>query len=227
MRAFILLLMLIFSFPVALWPQVEKSALSELSLTVGEKQNELSKDLFRQAVFDDVEDAEQFYWIHLGRKHAMAPKLAYELAVYFEKNYDYDKASVFYKECMRFNPEDVSVLLALAKVDVLRGKEDEAIHTYERVLRIHPSSLDANIYAANYYYLQAKLEKQKIERDYKRIQSPTHMQYAHYRNELYRVFEDNYAKARIHFENVIKQFSSIGARKALAEIQVVEKEISR
>lgn len=224
MRAFVLFIVMLL--PAAAWPQTEGSLLSKLALAVENKLYEQAEGLLRQVVTVDIESAEQFYWIHLGRQHAMAPKLANELALYFEKNYDYNKASVFYKECVQFSPENIDGLLALARVNVLRGKEDEAFQTYEQVLSLEPNSLDANIYAANYFYLQAKLEKQAVERDYKRIQSPTRMQYAHYRNELYRVFEDKYVKARTHFENVLRQFSSVGAKKALAEIKAVEKAIA-
>lgn len=224
MRAFILLFVIVL-LPATSWPQTERSLLAKLSLAVDEQLYDQAENLFRQVISADVESAEIFYWVHLDRHHAMAFKVAHELATYFEKNYEYDKANVFYKECARFVPEDISKLLAVARTDVLRGKEDEAIYTYEQVLNIQPNNLDANIYAANYYYLQGKLEKQKIEEDYKRIKSPTRMQYAHYRNELDRTFGEKYAKSRSYFQNVLKQFSSVGARKALAEIKVVEKEI--
>lgn len=225
MRAFILLFVMVL-LPATSWPQTERGLLAKLSLAVDDKLYEQAENLFHQVISDDVESAEMFYWVHLDRHHAMAPEVARELAAYFEKNYDYDKANVFYKEYARFVPEDVNRLLAVARTDLLRGKEDEAIYTYEQILNIQPDNLDANIYAANYYYLQGKVEKQKIEEGYKRIKSPTRMQYAHYRNELDRTFGEKYVKARSYFQNVVKQFSSVGARKALAEIEKIEKEIA-
>lgn len=226
MKVFVLLFTMLL-LPAAAWPQTEGSLLAKLSLAVDDKLYEQAENLFHQIVSADIESAEMFYWVHLGRSHVMAPKVAHKLAAYFEKNYDYDKANVFYKECAQFAPADVNRLLAVARTDVLRGKENEAIHTYEHILSMQPDNLDANIYAANYYYLQGEVEKQKIESDYKRIKSPTRMQYAHYRNELDRVFGDKYVKARVYFQSVMKQFSSVGARKALAEIAKVEKEMAR
>lgn len=224
MRVFILLFMIVMM-PVEVWPQTKGDLLTKLSLAVEEELYEQAEGMLREVMSVDVESAEQFYWIYLGRQHAMAPKLAHELAAYFEKHSDYDKASVFYREYIQFNSEDTKVLLSLAKVDAFRGEETEAVYTYEKVLELQPDNLDANIYVANYYYLQAKLGRQQVEQDYKRIKSPTRMQYAHYRNELDRVFADKYVKAYAHFQRVLNQFSSVGARKAVAEIEQVKKEM--
>ena len=50
------------------------------------------------------------------------------------------------------------------------------------------NNLQANIFLGSYYYLQAEREKKKLEDDYKKITSPTRMQYARYRNGLSDVY---------------------------------------
>lgn len=226
MRTLTLLLTLLLSLPLTMLAQSDGELFSKVSMAVDENRYEQAEKLFREAVFDDVENAELFYWTYWDKQGSIAPRLAYDLALYYEKAYNYEKASIFYKECIRYNPQDVKGLLMVARMDVMRGKENEAIHTYEKVLSLEPDNLDAHIYAGNYYYLQGKLERQQVEQNYKRVKAPTHMQYAHYRNELDRVFSEKFTKSRSHFEHVLKQFSSVGAKKALTEIERIKKEIS-
>ena len=226
MRIFILLSVLL-SLPVTLTSQPATNLLSKVTLAVGENLSEQTLAMFRQTINDDAPNAEVFYWVYLDKQHTIAPKMAYELATYYKNSYDYDKAHAFFKEWARFYPDNVNAILAIAEVELLGGKEREALTTYERVLELDPDNLDANIYIGNFYYLKGALEKQKAESDYKRIKSPTRMQYAHYKNELNRVLAEEYAKARSHFENVLTRFSSVGARKALEEIKQMEKAIAK
>ncbi|MCQ5137498.1 hypothetical protein NE628_14930, partial [Coprococcus eutactus] len=79
----------------------------------------------------------------------------------------YDKAYLFCKELLQKFPNDVKWLLTCAETEVCRGKEEEALQTYQKVLSLDANNLDANIFVGNYYYLKAEQEKQQLMRDYK------------------------------------------------------------
>lgn len=70
---------------------------------------------------------------------------------------------------------------ACAEMQVCRGQEKDALRMYEKILQLEADNLAANIFLGNYYYLTAEQEKKKLEMDYKKLSSPTKMQYARYR----------------------------------------------
>ena len=87
------------------------------------------------------------------------------------------------------------------------------------------NNLQANIFLGSYYYLQAEREKKKLEDDYKKITSPTRMQYARYRNGLSDVYSNVYSKAKDYLQRVLQLFPSTEAGKTLEKIVALEKEI--
>lgn len=105
---------------------------------------------------------------------------------------------------------------------MMRGKEKDAVKMYEKALMLDADNLQANIFLGNYYYLQAEIEKKKIEEDYKKLASPTRMQYARYRNGLTDVFTNNYTKAKTYLQRVLQMFPSTEAGKTLDKIKKVE-----
>ena len=44
---------------------------------------------------------------------------------------------------------------------MMRGKEKDAVKTYEKVLMLDANNLQANIFLGSYYYLQAEREKEE------------------------------------------------------------------
>ena len=82
-------------------------------------------------------------------------------------------------------------------------------------------------YKKNYYYLTAEQEKKKLETDYKKLSSPTKMQYARYRDGLSKLFTTRYEKARNSLQKVILRFPSTEAQKTLDKILRIEKEVNR
>ena len=101
------------------------------------------------------------------------------------------------------------------------------MRTYEQLLKLDADNLAANIFLGNYYYLQAEGEKKRLENDYKKLSSPTKMQYARYRDGLYKLFGNGYEKARNSLEKVVQRFPSTEARKTLDKIILIEKEVKR
>lgn len=222
-----LLFTFLLSFPFMLSAQTGEEALLKVSSALSDKQWNQAVGFFRQAVSANVDKAEMFYWTGIDKSSDVAPKMANELASYYKKMRNYDKAYLFYKELLQKSPNDVNCLASCAEMEVYRGKESEALQTYEKVLALDADNLSANIFVGNYYYLKAEQEKQKIETDYKKITTPTRMQYARYREGLSRILSTGYIKARGYLERVISQFPSTEAQKTLERIKVIEKEVNR
>ena len=78
-------------------------------------------------------------------------------------------------------------------MEMMRWKEKYALKTYEKVLMLDSDNLQANIFLGNYFYLQAEKERKKLDDDFKKITSPTRMQYARYRNGLSDVHTNSYS----------------------------------
>ena len=109
---------------------------------------------------------------------------------------------------------------------MMRGKEKDAVNLCEKVLMLDANNLQANIFLGNYYYLQAEQAKKKIEEDYKKISSPTRMQYARYRNGLSDIFSTRYVRAKSYLQKVLQLFPSTEAGKTLEKIKKVEIEMN-
>ena len=98
---------------------------------------------------------------------------------------------------------------------------------YEKVLSLDINNLPANIFVGNYYYLQAEGRRNSLESNFRKIQLPTKMQYANYRNGLDDLMSSEYSKARIYLQRVIAQFPSTEVRKTLDKIAMVEKNATK
>lgn len=227
MKTLVLFLSFLLSLPIMLCAQSGEGFLPKVSAALSAGQGEQAVSLFGQAVSANPDKAEMYYWTTVDKNSDVCPKMALKLATYYKKARNYDKGYLFYKELLQKTPDDVNFLTGCADMEVCRGKEIEALRTYERVLELDADNLAANIFIGNYYYLMAEQEKQKIENDYKKIAAPTRMQYAHYRDGLSRVLSTGYGKAREYLQNVIRQFPSTEAQKTLNRIQLIEKEMNK
>lgn len=227
MKTIVLFLSFLFSLPMALSAQSGEVLLSKVTAALSAGQKEQAVSLFAQAITANPDKSEMYYWTTVDKNSEECVKMASKLAAYYKKSRNYDKAYLFYKELLQKSPNDVTHLVGCAEMEVCRGKEDEALRMYERAIELDADNLAANIFIGNYYYLMAEQEKQKIENDYKKITTPTRMQYAHYRDGLSRVVSTGYGKAKEYLQNVIRQFPSTEAQKTLNKIRLIEKEVNR
>ena len=223
-RTLTLLLILCLSYPIAWAAQGDDGILERLSDAMSQEKWEDAEKLFRQAVAGNVEKAETFFWTVVGTDCKIRKAMALELGSYFKNNRSYEKAYPFYKELIDVLPQNVEYLSACAELEVLRGKESNALSLYEKILTLDLNHLPANIFVGNYYYLLADQKKQKLDKDYKKIQSPTKMQYAGYRGDLDDIVHSGYAKAKVYLERVMTQFPSTEVKKTLDKIRLVERE---
>ena len=225
MRTLTLLFSLIVTFPFVLSAQTAGELLQKVSAALSEGQDDYVVSLFRQAIAAGADQTEMYYWTQIEKNSAVAPRLVNELATYYKRKRNYDKAYLFYKEWLQYNPEDVSGLVACAEMQMMRGETKDALKLYEEVLTLDADNLQANIFLGNYYYLQAEQKKKTLEENYKKIVSPTRMQYAHYRNGLSDVFSNGYGKAKGYLQKVLQLFPSTEAGKTLDKIKKMELEL--
>ena len=227
MKTLTLLFTFLISFPLALSAQSAEDVLQKVSVAMTAEQWEQAVSLFRQAIQLNADKSEMFYWTSVDKASSVGTKMAQELAFHYKTMRNYDKAYLFCKEVLQKNPNDVKWLAACAETEVCRGKEKDALLTYQKVLSLDVNHLAANIFVGNYYYLMAEQEKKKLESDYKKLSSPTKMQYARYRDGLSKLFATGYEKARSSLQKVVLRFPSTEAQKTLDKILRIEKEVNR
>ncbi|MCD8091946.1 MAG: hypothetical protein LUF01_03630 [Bacteroides sp.] len=225
MKTLALLFFLSLVNPLVLLAQSAGDLLPKVSEALSEGKDDYAVSLFRQAAAAGVDQTEMFYWTNVDKNSSVAPRLINELATYYKKKRNYDKAYLFYKEYLQRYPEDVPALVSCAEMEMMRGKEKDALKTYEKVLSLDADNLQANIFLGNYYYLQAEKDKKKLDDDFKKITSPTRMQYARYRNGLSGIFTTNYSKAKTYLQRGLQLFPSTEAGKTLEKIKRVELEM--
>lgn len=225
MRTLTLLFSFMVAFPFVLSAQSAGELLQKVSAALSEGQDDYAVSLFRQSVKAGADQTEMFYWTQVEKNSAVAPRLVNELATYYKHKRNYDKAYLFYREFLQYHSDDVPALVSCAEMEMMRGKEKDAVKTYEKVLMLDANNLQANIFLGNYFYLQAEREKKKLEDDYKKITSPTRMQYARYRNGLSDVYSNGYSKAKDYLQRVLRLFPSTEAGNTLEKIKKLEVEI--
>lgn len=227
MKTLTLLFFGLFLCPVSLLAQSADVLLQKVSEALSAGKDDYAVSLFRQAAGVGADQTEMYYWTHVEKNSAVAPRFVRELAAYYKDKRNYDKAYLFYKEWLQYYPEDVPGLVSCAEMQMMRGKSKDALKLYEKVLALDADNLQANIFLGNYYYLQAEQEKKALEDNYKRIVSPTRMQYASYRNRLSDVFSNGYGKAKGYLQKVLQLFPSTEAGKTLERIKKLEKEMGK
>ena len=225
MRVLTLLLYICLAFPVGLSAQSAGDLLQKVTEALYAGKDDYAISLFRQAADAGVDQTEMYYWTRVDKTKEVTPRLAQQLAVRYKSLRNYDKAYLFYKEILQYRQQDVPTMVACAEMEMMRGQEKNAVKLYENVLTLDANNLQANIFLGNYYYLQAEQDKKKLEDDYKKINTPTRMQYARYRNGLSDVFTSGYAKARTYLQKVLQLFPSAEAGKTLDKIKKTEIEL--
>ena len=99
----------------------------------------------------------------------------------------------------------------------------------KKILQLEADNLAANIFFRKLLLFDSRTgEEKKLETDYKKLSSPTKMQYARYRDGLSKLFTTRYEKARNSLQKVILRFPSTEAQKTLDKILRIEKkEVNR
>ena len=209
MKTLTLLLFSLFSLPLMLNAQTADEMLHKVTAAIEAGQHGQAVSYFRQAISLNIDRSEMFYWTSIDKSSEISSKLSNELAL------------------SQKDPDNVDYLEAVAEMQVCRGQEKDALRMYENILKLDADNLAANIFLGNYYYLMAEQEKKKLESDYKKLSSPTKMQYARYRDGLSKLFATGYEKARSSLQKVVLRFPSTEAQKTLDKILRIEKEVNR
>lgn len=86
---------------------------------------------------------------------------------------------------------------------------------YEKVLQLDADNLAANIFLGNYYYLMAEKEKKRLDTDFKKLASPTKMQYAALSGGIIKSFFDRLSEGP---EFVEKSYFTISVNRGSKDI---------
>ena len=127
MKTLTLLIFGFLLFPMSLSAQSVDVLLQKVSEALSAGKDDYAVSLFRQAAGAGTEQTEMYYWTNVEKNSAVAPRFVRELAAYYKDKRNYDKAYLFYKEWLQYNPEDVSGLVACAEMQMMRGETKDAL----------------------------------------------------------------------------------------------------
>jgi len=209
---------------LSLSAQTAEQILPNITNALAQQHWEEASNLFRLAVDKDLYKSEKFFHEEISADCPARTEMIHQLGFYCKGSRNYEKAYDYYKELIELRPHEVIYLISFAELQVILGKENDALNTYEKILLIDNNNLAANIFIGNYYFFLADKEKRTLDIEFKKSETPTRMQYAKYRNELARLVSNEYDKAKSFLEKVIHQFPSVEAKKTLDKIQAVELE---
>lgn len=221
---FTILLSFFTLFSLSISAQTVEQILPNITNALAQQHWEEASNLFRLAVDKDLYKSEKFFQEKISSDCPARTEMIHQLGFYCKGSRNYEKAYDYYKELIELRPREVIYLISFAELQVILGKENDALNTYERILTIDNNNLAANIFIGNYYFFLADKEKRTLDSEFKKTETPTRMQYAKYRNELARLVSNEYDKAKSFLEKVIHQFPSVEAKKTLDKIQAVELE---
>lgn len=220
-KRFIIITLLI-SYSLILWAQRADQILPNITQAISVQHWDEASNLFRIAIEKDSYLSEQYFQKEIAFNCPARPEMLRHLGNYYKNNRNFEKSYEFYKEILQNNSQDIRVLTNAAELEVLLGKETDALKTYEKVIAVDANNLPANIYIGNYYYFLAEKDRTQLEKEYKKLNPPTRMQYAHYRDELTRLVVSDFGKAKIYLERVVRLFPSVEAKKTLEKIRQIE-----
>lgn len=221
---FTILLSFFLLLSLSLKAQTVEQILPNVENALAQQHWEEASNLFRLAVDKDLYKSEKFFRDHVTLNCPARTEMIHQLGFYCKGSRDYDKAYMYYKELTELRPHEVIYLSTLAELEMIEGKEGDARNSYEKILSLDSNNLAANIFMGNYYFFAADKEKKSLDGEFKKLGSPTRMQYANYRNELSKLVATDFGKARTYLEKVIRLFPSVEAKNTLDKIKLVEDE---
>ncbi len=199
--------------------------LQKVTTLLSEKKWDDAANTFQQAVGKNVEQSDIYFRAEVDKNSPVAEPFAVRLAVYYKNTRDFSKAYNYYKLLLAKDPNDASYLSGCAESALGKGRSDEAVALYDKVINLNPNNLRANIFLGSYFFMEAEQNKRKLDNDFKKIATPNTMQRAHYKDELKALFLSDYHKSKNYLDNVVKVFPSAEAKKMLATIAEREKEM--
>lgn len=130
--------------------------------------------LFQQEI-DFNNDPEAYYYmaeIYKSRGYTKLAIKTYKAADSYKTNYyeakkrlaqtcfydylDRDEALKYGEEALQLNKQDIELLETMVDVYKSKGEIEKAISIYKDIVKIDSSNYNANLYLANYYYLDKK-----------------------------------------------------------------------
>lgn len=218
MKKFLFIVSILILLPLSVPAQNAVVLLQKVTSLLSEKKWDAAANLFQQAVGKDVVRADIYFHAEVDKQSPAVVPFAEQLAVYYKNTREYAKAYNYYQLLLVNDPNDATYLSGCAESALGKGKEEEAVTLYDRVINLNPNNLRANIFLGSYYFMKAEQEKRSLDNAFKKIANPTTMQKAHYKDELKSLYASLYHKSKNYLEAVVKSFPSSEAKKMLATI---------
>jgi tetratricopeptide (TPR) repeat protein len=225
MRKVLSIIFLSVMLPWHLQAQTATELLQKVSTFLIQQKWEEAANTYEQAIGKDVERADIYYRVEVDKNSPEALPFAERLAEYYKNTREYGKAYSYYKILLAKEPNNASYLSGCAESAFGKGKEDEAVALYDKVINLNPNNLRANIFLGSYFFMQAEQDKRKLDNSFKRTTTASSMQKARYKDDLKALYTSGYHKAKNYLENVVKLFPSTEAKKMLITIAEREKEM--
>lgn len=140
----------------------------------------------------------------------------------YKKELNYPGAFDLYQRLIKSSPQNIELRVACAELQILMGKEAEALRTFEEILILSPDNLAASIYLGNYYFLKAESRRVKLEEDYNKSTLPTRARNEEYKRLMNVIYITDYSTAYKHLDNALKTFPSAEAKRTMEKIALVE-----
>ncbi len=221
------LFLLLFSGYSSLYGQGMEGLLRKVSEALSEGKYGQASGFFRQAIYSDLDKAETYYHTHLSSSVAQCPQLALELAGFYKKGGNYERAGMFAAHLVEHHPYQVEYLDLLAEAEMYTGNKQNALSLYERILEVEPDHLAANIYVGNYYFFMAEKKKRSMDTEYRKKGLFSRKHTVEYADGLFTLYMEDYRKAKSVLENVMRIFPSSEVGRTLLKIGLIEEELNK
>lgn len=94
--------------------------------------------------------------------------------------------------------QNSDTLLTKARILIDQERCDEAASIYEKILETEVRNYESYAFLGSYYYLMGKDAVDSVEKEYKAIILPNHMQTAQYQDKLKNIYFNDYEKANTY-----------------------------
>ena len=98
----------------------------------------------------------------------------FNIGLCYMKMGEYERAEPVFKKARAQDPDAPNPVLALGRLNILKGRPDDALIAYEAYLRNHPGNLEVRTNVATLYRLQKKYDKAMAEIRKILVKDPAH-----------------------------------------------------
>ena len=117
----------------------------------------------------------------------------------------YDLAEQHLSAALRAKPDDWSIVFFLARVQKARGKYEEALTTYQKVLDLNPRRQENDLWLGRTYYEMRRYAEAETHLDRALVRRPDHAMGRFLKTMLYLSWDGNTERARRAFDTALER----------------------